>query len=129
MVLKTAKLLIAIIGLCLGSAAFAEDLVYYGTGSTGTEYYYDAETIRKFKGDIVYVWMTADESKNKTVPYRRAMVMWRFNCSNETSGSLSFIAYRADGTVADSSSTTSPEMTPIIPGSMNQKLFKIVCSK
>ena len=48
MVLKSAKVLIATIGLCLGSAAIAQDLVYiYTDESTGAVWYYDAETIRR----------------------------------------------------------------------------------
>ena len=53
MVLGSAKLLSAIIGLSLGSAAIAEDLVRYESSPTGTIYYYDAKTIRRYTEDTV----------------------------------------------------------------------------
>lgn len=46
MIIKAVKLLIATIGLSLGSAAIAEDLVFAVTGKAGSVWYYDAEPFR-----------------------------------------------------------------------------------
>jgi len=72
MIIKPVKLLIATIGLGLGSAAIAENLVYYGEVRPGSIFLYDSETIRKI-GDTVTVWTKRDASKDRSVRFRTAM--------------------------------------------------------
>ena len=129
MVLKSVKVLIATIGLGLGSAAIAEDLVYYGRDGTDTVYYYDADTIRRYSNNTVEVWEKRDASKDKTVPFRTAKNKVRFNCSAETHGYLSFFTFRANGTVIYSKSYEYPTMDPFPPGTIIDTLFKIICPK
>lgn len=127
MFFSSVKVLIATIGLSLGSAAIAEDLVYYGTGASRKIYYYDAETIRRYSNNTVEVWEKRDASKDKTVPFRTARNKVRFNCSAETHGYLSIVTYRANGTVIHSGSNEYPTMDPMPPGTIMDSLFKILC--
>jgi hypothetical protein len=127
MIIKPVKLLIATIGLGLGSAAIAENLVYYGEVRPGSIFLYDSETIRKI-GDTVTVWTKRDASKDRSVRFRTAMQKIRIDCSDETLGSLSYTEYGADGSIMVSESTSYPEMSPIIPGSVGYSLFQEVCA-
>ena len=126
---KSAKLLIATIGLCLGSAAMAEDLVYCGTDATGSDMYYDTETIRRYSNDTVVVWVKFDASKDKTVSYRTSRIRLRMNCSDETFGVLAGSQYRANGTVMKSDVDEYPNMIPVTPGSNIATIFKIMCPR
>ena len=123
----SARVLIATIGLGLGSAAIAEDLVYYGTDRSKSDYYYDAESIRRYNDGDVDVWTKRNALKDKTVSYRTQRAKLRLNCSSETVSFLSFVLYRANGTVMDSVSPAYPDMEPVVPGSMGQTLFDIMC--
>ncbi len=128
MVPKAAKVLIATIGLCLGSAAIAENLVAFGTNASGTVWYYDAETVRKYADNTVEVWTKEDASKDKTVSWRTATNKFRIDCSAETFRNLGEVTYRANGTVM-SSSFTPGKLVPVVPGTLVEILFKIMCSK
>ena len=127
MSLASAKVLIALIGLGLSSAAIAEDFVYYGSDLYKSDYYYDAETIRRYDDGDVDVWTKRDASKDKTVPYRTQRAKLRLNCASETISSLSFVLYRANGTVVDSDTPIYPDIESVVPGSVGQTLFDIMC--
>lgn len=124
---KSMKVLITTIGLNLSSAAIAEDLVKYATNGSGTDFYYDADTIRTYSNNTVELWDTADASKDKTVTYRTQKVKLRLNCSAETYGTLYIVNYRANGTVMYSESFQDPEMKLFPPSSSIDILFKILC--
>ena len=129
MIIKPVKVLIATIGLCLGSAAIAEDLVRYGLTASGTVFYYDADTIRQYSNNTVEVWQKEDASKDKTVSHRIARNKLRMNCSDETFGFVSINNYRADGTVMESSDYEFPKMSSVVPTSTIDTLFKILCPR
>jgi hypothetical protein len=128
MVSKSVKVLIATIGLCLGSAASAENLVYYGTNTKGHVAYYDADTIRKYSNNTVEVWSKYDASKDNTSPWRTRRDKLRFNCSAETVGLLASYDYRADGSLIDTNVFEYPDMSPIPPGSGLSDALKNLCS-
>jgi hypothetical protein len=129
MVLKTAKVLIATIGLCLGSAAFAENFVDIFTSQSGTIYKLDTESIRTYSNNSVEGWLKFDASKDKRVPWRTRKNKFRINCTTETFGSLYEVDYRADGTVMRSDSNEYPKMVPVIPGTIGKLVFDLLCSK
>jgi|LauGreDrversion4_2_1035121.scaffolds.fasta_scaffold39547_5 hypothetical protein len=128
MAFRSVKVLIATIGLGLGSAASAEDPVYIGTDSSGAVWYYYADTIRKNSNNKVEVWTEMDASKDKTVSsYRTMRIRFRIDCSAETRAILAVYQYRPDGTLIDGSSRMTADMEPIVPGTFDQKLFNIMC--
>jgi hypothetical protein len=129
MAIKAVKVLIATVGLGLSSAAIAEDLVYFTTDVSGTDFYYYADTIRRYSNDTVEVWVKQESSKDKTVSSRTSKDKLRINCSDETFGFKAHNEYRADGTSMKSYVYEYPDMSPIVPESTINKLFKIVCSK
>jgi hypothetical protein len=130
MVFKSVKVLIATIGLSLGSAAIAENLVYYDTSPTGTDKYYDTETIRRYSNNTVVVWTKEDASKDKTESWSTRKSKFRFNCSTETYGFLYLVLYRANGTVMEVANYEDDfESESIVPESSVDTLFKIVCPR
>lgn len=128
MFFSSVKVSIATIGLCLGSAAIAEDPVYFATDVTGTYFTYDAETIRRYSDNTVDVWIRLDASKDKTVPYRTALMRLKINCSNNTFGMLAEYEYRANGTVMKSDVFDYPNMNPVAPTSTIDTLFQTLCA-
>lgn len=128
MFFSSVKVLIATIGLGLSSAAIADDLVYLSKESSGTVWYYDAETIRRNSNNTVVVWVELDHSKDKAVSYRTSKVRFKFDCAAETKGVLAAYQYRADGSISDQ--TTLPTDTgPVVPGTFGHTLFKKMCPK
>jgi hypothetical protein len=126
---KSAKLLIATVGLCLGSAAIAEDLVYFGTDPTDTVFYYDAETIRRYSNNTVEVWTNWDASKDKTVSWRTMRAKLRLDCDTESFGYKAVYKYSADGIITYSKDFQYPKMESIPPASSINALFKILCPR
>jgi hypothetical protein len=129
MVFKSAKVLIATIGLCLGSAAIAEDLVAYSSTDSGTYHYYYADTIIRYPDNTVEVWTKADHSKDKTVSWRTSKDKLRINCYNETYGLKASYEYGADGSIMNSQVFDYPNMRPIVPESVMNILRQKLCSK
>jgi hypothetical protein len=125
---KSAKLLIATIGLGLGSAAIAEDLVYLYTEGSGMVWYYDAGTIRRYPNNVVEVWMAADASSDKTVSFRALRNKFRIDCSSETLGVLHVYHYRADGTSMKSQKFEYPQMMPFIPDTLSETMLIKMCA-
>ena len=129
MIIKAVKLLIATIGLGLGSAAIAEDLVNYSIDPNLAYYYYDAESIRKNSNNTMELWIKVDHSKNKTVSYRYQRIKLRINCFEETFQSLAAFEYQADGNLTNRVEFEYPKTFVIPPGSTTDLLLKQVCSK
>lgn len=124
---KSAKLLIATIGFSLGSAASAENLVYYGTNANGHVAFYDADTIRRYSNNTVEVWSKHDASKDNRTPWRTRRNKLRFDCSAETVGLLASYDYRADGSLIDTNVFEYPNMSPIPPGSGLSDVLNNLC--
>jgi hypothetical protein len=124
---KSVKVLITTIGLCLGTAASAENLVYFGTNASGHVAYYDADTIRRYSNNTVEVWSKQDASKDKTVSWRTMRNKLRFDCSAETVGVLASYNYRADGSLIDADVFEDPKIAPIPPGSALRDVLKNLC--
>lgn len=126
--MRVLKIAIITAALTCGSAAAAENLVFYDYTKDGSFYYFDTESIRK-NGNIIYVWTFEDAQKNKKVSYRSVRDRWRIDCDNETMGIAATASYRGDGSVYDSFNFPYPEMNPAIPESVGYSLLEAVCAQ
>ena len=127
--MQVIRLGIATAALVCGSAAMAEDLVYYSQSNTGEVLYYDKDTIRAESGGYISVWTLSDAKNARTVKYRTRRVLWYIRCSAMSSGSMAFADYDAQGSLIDSGSFDEPRPTPDVPGSTGYRLVLTICGK
>ena len=117
---------VTLFSMIIGPAAQAEKLVWYSRSETGTVLFADLDSIRR-DGDIVFVWNYMDASKDKSFAWRTAKHRYRFDCYHETFDVAAYVNYSATGKVLGSNSWSYWENNPVIPGSVTELLFKIVC--
>ena len=102
-------------------------------GDEVSVYYFDKSTIRK-NGAIVKMWIMVNTRDIALNQDRSSKVQKVFNCSSETIAIASFVMY--SGAIGNGSVTTSMsfkekewEWSPIIPDSIQELEWKIVCGK
>lgn len=116
--MKVAKFAITVLALTYGSAAIAENLVWYSEDNDGRVYYYDSDTIRRNNIGRIIVWAVSDATNDKTVLWRTKKVLNHIDCDEMTIGVSAFAEYSANGTLLDSGSRGYPDMRPAVPGSV-----------
>jgi hypothetical protein len=126
--MKHIKLIVATALVLAATPAFAVDWVYVSSDSTGTIYYYDADTIRR-SGSQVTVWEKEDASRNKTVKYREQKIQSQFSCSDRTYRLLSFVTYYPDGKKISYSLDTYEQKVEVIPpDTIGETRLEAACS-
>lgn len=126
--MKHIKLIVATALVLAATPAFAVDWVYVSSDSTGTIYYYDADTILR-SGSQVTVWEKEDASRNKTVKYREQKIQSQFSCSDRTYRLLSFVTYYPDGKkISYSLDTYEQKVEAIPPDTIGETRLEAVCS-
>jgi hypothetical protein len=118
--------LCAILMACGGSALAAE-WVHVATNTTGAKVSVDTETIQFSR--TPRVWVEFDYSNDATVSERSARELWKFDCAQQTSITLSSVTYNAQGKVTRSRANHdySYGYEPIVPGTIGASIMKIVC--
>lgn len=108
----------------------SEKLIYITTSDSGSEYYYDANSIR-VAGNQVTVWITQDAKRDKSVKFRTAKQRRIFDCRSEMSKLVQYVSYNSTGRVLDSynPSRYDEEWEGVIPGSIGSSLFAAACAK
>lgn len=102
--------------------------VYITTSDTGSEFYYDANSIRASEGQVM-VWLSQDAKKDKTVKFRTSKQRLVFDCNSENSKLVQYVAYNSVGRVIDQYNPSEFEQKweGVIPGSIGAALFISVC--
>jgi hypothetical protein len=124
--------------MLLSSAGYGADWKLIGT-SWETDYYYDPQSIQLLSKDIVRVWMKkiyAEKSVQeyikgigpefKELSYDHSLI--EFNCSEKKNRLLTFTYYNRDGGVISTFTSDSSSWNFIVPNSILEALFNIVCS-
>jgi hypothetical protein len=76
--------------------AYAANWVYVVTNNSGTDFYYDSDTIRR-SGNQVTVWEKYDHSRDKTDKTREKKVLYRYDCVKRTTTILQATIYYPNG--------------------------------
>ena len=125
--MKHIKLIAAAALVMAATPAFAVNWVYVGARSSGTDFYYDADTIVR-SGNQVTVWEKWDHSRDKTYKEREQRVRYRYDCAERTSTLLHAIIYYPDGTSrAVTFATYEQETEPLAPGTVGEAVLEAVC--
>ena len=105
--------------------AFAVDWVFIVTTSSGSDRYYDADTIQRFGSQVTF-WERHDNSRDKTEKSREVKQRVRFDCGTRMIAILNIIKYFPDGTIKSTDFPTG-EPFPIAPDTIGEDTFNIVC--
>jgi len=124
------------------SPVFGDNWVQYGTTNEGNVFSYKKDTVKWKNKNIVQVWERLDfsvEGRDDFIQYRldNGLPIWdklsflisldEYDCKEIKSKDLYFTYYDTDGKVLDS--VSSNDWEHIIPGSIRERLYKIVCKK
>jgi hypothetical protein len=107
--------------------AFAVNWVYVDTNKSGTDVYYDADTIVR-SGNQVTVWEKWDHSQDKTFKQRQQTLRVKYDCAERTKTLLHAIIYYPDGTIKSFTwETYEQEADPIAPGTFVEGRLEAIC--
>ncbi len=135
MVMKTAKFVIAAVGLTWGFSAMAENWILYANGTVGkgvyqrkTGHLYDADSVQR-QGDYVIVWQSQSVFEDSGKSFRSNSMRLAINCKKKTSTILYVVHYDNDGTVIIASDIPANERTEdyIVPGTIISSLSDKIC--
>jgi tetratricopeptide (TPR) repeat protein len=116
--------------------------VYYAS-SGSTEYYYDKNSIKHLtKGDI-RVWERMEENADSYIKYLTkeglptqgyetysfTLNLDEYDCKNMKTGILTTIDYNEKGEVLYSTTVQTVKMREIIPDTIGESLYKLVCQE
>ncbi len=110
------------------SAALAEEWVFVNIGDTGSAYFYDSDSL-KVGAEYAEVWVMWDHSRDKTERYRTSKAKWILGCKDKTVTLIYSISYWKNGQIGDTFSVPQylREASPIIPGSVADRIADLVC--
>jgi len=119
------------------SPVLASDWKLVGT-SWETGYFYDPQKVSRLSQDIVQVWMKKNYGEKRVKEFVKGVgpefkelsydiSLIEFNCSEKKSRLLTFSYYRQDGGLITSFTPDSSSWNFIVPDSILEALFTIVC--
>lgn len=119
-----------ILGALSPSAALAEEWTFVDIDGDGAAYFYDAESL-KVNENFAAVWVMWDHTRDKTVKKRATKDKWILGCRDETITIVYTASYGKNGNVINSTSFPDymRETNPIVPGSVADRIAKLVCRK
>ena len=132
------KRIVIFLALICSSPVSAEaDWQYVTTGSSGSVYVADVNSIRERAPiDILRpfavrtMWVKGNHSENSTVKYRTSTALYAFDCSARTIAQLSIVQYNANGSVYSSSSDTTDshyDYDPVVPDTIGESFLDKAC--
>lgn len=102
----------------------------YATSSTNGDDYYVDRSFFKYdsKNQTMDIW---DKSERKKMlsdeVFTVSKSLTRYSCSNKSIKTLAIVEYNQDGTVKNSSTTTSKNFSLIFPETVSETLWHIAC--
>lgn len=125
-------LLILTLLILSSSSAYAEWVEVEGGGKFTA--YVDPETIRR-KGNLVKIWVLDDYKTVRAAAdksYLSVKALDEYDCAEEQIRNLALYAYSGQmgtGEIVESISGVPSKWAPVIPGSVGQTKWKLVCDK
>ncbi len=132
------KIILATIALVLlSSVGYGADWKLIGT-SWETDYYYDPQSVQLLSKDIVRVWMKKSYGEKRVQEYIKGIgpefkelsydeSLIEFDCSENKNRLLTFSYYNQDGGVISTFTPDPSSWNFIVPDSILEALFNIVC--
>jgi hypothetical protein len=132
------KLIIALVGALallipiatLANPTVSNEWTYFKTTPSGTRIYARTADINAGRpGDrAARLWTRQDSSRDRTVSYREARVLYSVNCVAESYTAVSYAFYKADGSV-NSVRGDSSDTDFAVPGSIMADILGVLCSE
>lgn len=115
--------------IVFATPANAEQLVQMSEDGSGSIYYSDYDSVRG-SGQSAQVWIFVDHSGNKSNPARSTRELWKYNCGERTSITLSYTDYDKSGSVLKSGSQrdNSYRYEPVTPRTVGERALNFACS-
>jgi hypothetical protein len=133
------KLGVILIGLVIFSCAevWGADWRYYAKSEWG-DYYYDAETVDRLPNNTVRVWTKEISSQKRVVNIVSKLgkefsdlgyinILYEVDCIGKKRCTLSAVYYSKSKSMIFDTGNERDEWKIIVPGSMGEALFKIIC--
>lgn len=112
------------------------------SSSETASYYYDTTSIKPFKKHL-RVWLRTEENVNSYIEERKKnrlpiegyedyshnLDLLEFDCSSDEIGQVASITYTKKGQILNKYESKTIDMSSIIPDSIGDALFKLVCKK
>ena len=128
------------------NGAGGSDWVYYGSGSSGDQYFYDRASIRQVPEGVIRVWtkvVYSDEGRQRKInDYKKdgyattgfellseTQNLWLINCIEEKSTITEGRHHASDGRVIDMYKADKRIWRYAAPGSPVESLMKMVCEE
>lgn len=118
-----------VLALLLTTAARAEWL-QVGTSSSDSVWYMDPKRVKVVSGKV-QAWVKVDSRKDRSVQWSESKQLISFDCSADSSKTLSVIKYDSYGKMISSSSSSEygygTGYSPIVPDSIGETLERLAC--
>ncbi len=122
------KLIAAASLLMTATPAFAVKWVYITSSESGTDIYYDADTISR-AGEQVIVWERWDHLRDKTHKEREQKTRFQYDCEQRTSTILNIILYYPNKTNKSYTwEKYEQKADPIIPDTVGEAKLEAICA-
>lgn len=114
--------------LITSTAADAAKWTEITKSKDGSVIYIDGSSMVR-EGARVRLWSKIDFSNVATEEAREAVILYSVDCDKKTSATLSYVRYRANGSVLRSWNEPSiyPTFSPIFPDSVMEETARIAC--
>jgi hypothetical protein len=122
---KSVGVLCAILA-CIAGTAKAASWLEVGISKTGSKIALDVESLQR-SNSKVSVWLKYDHTSDKSEQARESKQFVRYDCKARTVKIMSTIKYDATGTPVFSDDGAFANETPVIPESIGDFVFKVVC--
>lgn len=124
-------LVLLLLVISVNLTAQGERWVHYGTNGDGDEYFYDKETLEyntSTKNDWIKIIFKNHLFNNYLNKYEKYNLLHiEFYCSDRTYRNKEFIIYYDDGTNSYYDQSDKTEFKTVIPDTINESLFYIIC--
>jgi hypothetical protein len=101
---------------------------YVSTGNDDREVYIDDASLKK-TGNIASIWIMFDLRQVKTERARTSKELWKFDCVDQSSATVSVLQYDANGQLLLTEHTPvyQQRFQPIAPETIGAAVMKIAC--
>ena len=121
----------------LVSVSYSAEWEHYGEVPSGSAYY-DKENIKHMPNNIIRVWVKnvySDTGKKESIKnlgdrfkdVKDTLYLFQINCNEKKLSSVNVTDYDSKGSVISSDDNTTLKESIILPESVGEKLYKIVC--
>tara|TARA_R110000787_G_scaffold140632_1_gene254172 strand:+ start:382 stop:777 length:396 start_codon:yes stop_codon:yes gene_type:complete len=125
-VVKCALTAVVIFQVC--APASAEQWTYVGSDTSKSDYYIDQDSISN-EATWIEFWSKTDASSDASVSFRESKTLVRVDCKKKRLGAIYGVTYYPNGTNDSFGPYDYPTLTPVVPGTMGERQWKIICNK